>query len=330
MTDYTKTTDFAAKDSLPSGNSGKIIRGAEFETEFDNIATAIATKIDETGGTFSGTVNFADTEATGTTTTATLTVNGNTTLGDDANTDTVTFVADVASSLIPSANNTHSLGNSDDQWNKLYVNSISLNQTDITATAAEINILDGVTANATELNILDGVTATTAELNYVDGVTSAIQTQLDAKLQKAGGTITGDVTFNQDVNLNIGTNSEMQIFRSSTASTIKETGANDLFILSNGPNGIVLGKDSPFERCLRAKIDSSVELYYDNVLKAETTTDGLEVTGITDTDKLRVTTPTVPASASATGTAGDIAWDSDYIYVCVATNTWKRVAIATW
>jgi len=37
-----------------------------------------------------------------------------------------------------------------------------------------------------------------------------------------------------------------------------------------------------------------------------------------------------PASASAAGTAGEIAWDADYIYVAVATNTWKRVAIATW
>lgn len=39
----------------------------------------------------------------------------------------------------------------------------------------------GVTATASELNILDGVTATTAELNYTDGVTSNIQTQLDGK-----------------------------------------------------------------------------------------------------------------------------------------------------
>jgi len=39
-----------------------------------------------------------------------------------------------------------------------------------------------VTATAAEVNLLDGVTATTAELNYVDGVTSNVQTQLDAKL----------------------------------------------------------------------------------------------------------------------------------------------------
>ena len=37
-----------------------------------------------------------------------------------------------------------------------------------------------------------------------------------------------------------------------------------------------------------------------------------------------------PANASATGNAGEIAWDSSYIYVCTATNTWKRAAIATW
>ena len=38
----------------------------------------------------------------------------------------------------------------------------------------------------------------------------------------------------------------------------------------------------------------------------------------------------VPASASAYGQKGDFAWDSGYLYICTAANTWKRVAIATW
>ena len=46
-------------------------------------------------------------------------------------------------------------------------------------------------------------------------------------------------------------------------------------------------------------------------------------------DKLVLTTET-PASAAAAGTAGQIAWDTGFIYVCTATNTWERVAIATW
>ena len=46
MTDYTKTTNFAAKDALASGNANKVVKGTEINTEFDNIATAVATKAD--------------------------------------------------------------------------------------------------------------------------------------------------------------------------------------------------------------------------------------------------------------------------------------------
>jgi hypothetical protein len=51
----------------------------------------------------------------------------------------------------------------------------------ITSTVAELNILDGVTATAAELNVLDGITASTAQINHLTGVTSAIQTQLNNK-----------------------------------------------------------------------------------------------------------------------------------------------------
>lgn len=47
-------------------------------------------------------------------------------------------------------------------------------------------------------------------------------------------------------------------------------------------------------------------------------------------DTIRVRTAKTPASATATGNAGDICWDSNYVYVCVATNTWKRSALSTW
>lgn len=40
--------------------------------------------------------------------------------------------------------------------------------------------------------------------------------------------------------------------------------------------------------------------------------------------------PSAPATASSNGTAGSITYDNDYFYVCVATNTWKRVALSTW
>lgn len=46
---------------------------------------------------------------------------------------------------------------------------------------------------------------------------------------------------------------------------------------------------------------------------------------------LRMAAPTgVPVNASDAGTAGDIKWDANYVYICTAANTWKRAALATW
>ena len=55
MSNYVKSTDFAAKDALASGNAGKIVKGTEIDTEFNNIATAVATKADLASPTFTGT-----------------------------------------------------------------------------------------------------------------------------------------------------------------------------------------------------------------------------------------------------------------------------------
>ena len=47
-------------------------------------------------------------------------------------------------------------------------------------------------------------------------------------------------------------------------------------------------------------------------------------------DVLNIATQKTIATATSTGTKGDICHDNDYIYVCIATNTWKRAAISTW
>jgi hypothetical protein len=55
MSDYTKSTNFATKDNLSSGNALKIVKGTEIDTEYNNIAIAIATKADLASPTFTGT-----------------------------------------------------------------------------------------------------------------------------------------------------------------------------------------------------------------------------------------------------------------------------------
>ncbi len=65
MSNYSKTTNFGAKDTLPSGDSNKIIRGSEFDTEFDAIAVASATKSNLASPTFTGTVTVPNITVTG-------------------------------------------------------------------------------------------------------------------------------------------------------------------------------------------------------------------------------------------------------------------------
>ena len=45
---------------------------------------------------------------------------------------------------------------------------------------------------------------------------------------------------------------------------------------------------------------------------------------------LIVSVSNTPANSNASGQAGQMAWDTNYIYVCVAANTWKRANLSTW
>jgi len=97
MSNYTKTVNFASKDALTTGDSNKIVKGTEIDTEFNNIATAIATKIESSSalgtptsgvvtnltGTASININGtvgATTPTTGAFTTATITTATTTTV----------------------------------------------------------------------------------------------------------------------------------------------------------------------------------------------------------------------------------------------------------
>ena len=68
MSNYTQTTNFATKDALASGNPLKIVKGTEINTEFANIATAVATKSDTASPTFTGTVTIPTLSVSGTST----------------------------------------------------------------------------------------------------------------------------------------------------------------------------------------------------------------------------------------------------------------------
>jgi len=156
----------------------------------------------------------------------------------------------------------------------------------VTATATELNALDGITSNVTELNLLDGATATTAELNFVDGVTSNIQTQLDSKV---GASYTGDVDITGELLVDSYNETYVAPTSSSNATTVDcEAGnvfshtltENTTFTFSNPPSS-----GTAYGFSLKIIQDSGAS--------------GYTVTWPTSVDWPAATAPTLTATASA-------------------------------
>jgi hypothetical protein len=61
MSNYIKGTNFTVKDTLPSGNASKIVRGAEIDDELTAVAAAVASKADSANPTLTGTITIAGT-----------------------------------------------------------------------------------------------------------------------------------------------------------------------------------------------------------------------------------------------------------------------------
>jgi len=151
--------------------------------------------------------------ANNTTLTGNLTVNGNTTLGNAAS-DTVTITADVASPLIPSADDTHDLGAVGSEWRNLYIDGTA-NIDALVADTADINggSIDGVTIGGssagagtfTTLTATGTSTLTTVDINggAIDGTiiganSAAAITGTTITGTSLVGPVTGDVTGNAD------------------------------------------------------------------------------------------------------------------------------------
>lgn len=149
MTSYTKSTNFATKDTLTSGDPLKIVKGTEINTEFDNIQIAVNSKSDTASPTFTGTVTIPTLSVTGASTFGTTITYGGVTL-TAAVTGTGKMVLDTSPTLV-----TPILG---------VATATSVNKVALTApaTSATLTIADGaslVTSGAYSLTLTS--TATT-------------------------------------------------------------------------------------------------------------------------------------------------------------------------
>ena len=215
------------------------------EDHVDNMATLTGVAKDQTGlSTFTGsTISDGATikEALQDLETAVEGAQAGSAVADRTKTETgsanashfLTFVADdntsaTAETVFTDAGVTYNPSSNKLTTGTACLTGIELGGVAVTATAAELNILDGVTATATELNLLDGVVSTTTQLNYLQGVTSGVQTQLDTK------TADGD-----NVNVLVG---------STSADTVPTNNGADnyLFLVVDKSDGSIKAIDKTF------------------------------------------------------------------------------------
>lgn len=193
MANYTKTTNFTAKDSYSSGDSRKIVRGSEHDTEYNNIATAIQTKADT-----------ASPALTGTATAVNLTVSGSLLVGTDTAT-TNTATQTLTNKTIALGSNT--VSGTTAQFNSALTDgdfatlagTESLSNKTITSST-----ISGYLATSTIGSTVQGYDANTAKTNVVQSFSVAQRGSVTALTD--GSTITPDFAAANNFSVTLGGN----------------------------------------------------------------------------------------------------------------------------
>lgn len=209
----------------------------------------------------------------------------------------------------------------------------------IEATARDVSFVTNNIGSMTAIN-------TTVSLNGSGSTTNMIGISTNTGIGSSGGTVnsmigialygsqsSGSINFRYGIRYTqltgsaISVTNEYGIYLDDV-----NQGSSAAFAIVTNAGNIVFNEGGDANTVFRVEGDTDQNLIYtapstDRVgIGTPTPTAKLDV----NSDVFRLRTAKTPASAAATGNQGDVAWDTNYVYVCVATNTWKRSAIATW
>ena len=189
------------------------------------------------------------------------------------------------------------------------------------------DLIDGAPGTLDTLNEL--AAAINDDANYNTTLTTALAT----KLPLAGGTMTGDVTYSDNVKAQFGTSNDLQIYHDGNHSRIVESGSGDMIIQGDEFSLMNVAGD---EYMIFADNNSFVKLYYDGSNKLSTTSTGVDVTGTITADALTVDDITINGSTISDGgsitidTEGDFIVDSEGdVYLDAAGNDWNLNSAGT-
>ena len=166
------------------------------------------------------------------TATGNITANGNITIGD-ANTDNVTFNADIASDIIPDVNNTYSLGSSTKKWNNAYLNDVTANNSNIGDVQIYANYIQTSVSNANlELRANGTGSIVIDNLSFKD---STITSTGDLTLAPGNGNV--EINGTGSIKLPVGTTAQRP---TAVAGKVRYNSDTNSFEGYNGTNWIVL------------------------------------------------------------------------------------------
>jgi hypothetical protein len=137
--------------------------------------------------------------------------------------------------------------------------------TDATNVTAAGALMDGEVTNLAQVKAFD----------TSDYATAAQGTKADAALPKAGGAITGNVTWGDSNKAIFGAGSDLQIYSDGNNSFIKESGSGQFYIQATN----LRLKSADGENFMAMDVNGAVTAYYDNAVKLATTSTGVAVTG---------------------------------------------------
>lgn len=218
----------------------------------------------------------------------------------------------------------------------------SLSDLSVTATASELNTLDGITASTAELNLMDGVTATTAEINHLDGVTSNVQTQIDGISSEVvddttpslGGDLLtngSDIKVADSDRIYLGTGNDFELFHDGSNTYLAEnTGTGNVYLRGNNLT-LLNNSNESYVNCVS---DGAVSLYHNNSQKFRTTANGIETVGGTNINmsssadgQIRIDGSGYAGAIALNGTNMHIYTNSGNRGISLGTNETERLGI---